>query len=148
MRETEPKLEVSCGIESALKLLGDKWTLLIVRDVMRGLNRFESIQSSLNISRNVLALRLAELEKANIICKNPIKKGAKRMLYNPTPRCLALIPTLVSLIEWSSEWSDDDGKHWSSVRDKCSGEPVRTQVVSQEGDIVPISQLKISFTID
>ncbi|MEH6345945.1 MAG: winged helix-turn-helix transcriptional regulator [Bermanella sp.] len=142
------KTQVNCPIEEALNLIGDKWTLLIVRDIIRGVNRFDTLKESLKISRNVLTMRLAELEKADIVYKSPVKPGAKRMLYNPTPKCLALLPTIVSLMEWTSQWSNTEDKTWSKVIDKETRLPLRTQIVNQQGQAVPLTQIKISFGKD
>ena len=145
METDAPKLPISCPIEEALSLLGDKWTLLVVRDVIRGINRFDTLKESLKISRNVLSARLADLEQADILYKSPVKPGAKRMLYNPTPKCIALLPTIVSLVEWTHNWSKDEKKIWSKVIDRESGLPLKTQIVNQQGNPVALNQIKISF---
>ncbi|BBM03126.1 helix-turn-helix domain-containing protein [Microbulbifer sp. GL-2] len=142
MREKKPA--VQCAIEEALSVIGDRWSLLIVRDVMRGVNRFDSLQESLQISRNILTQRLNTLEEAGILVKTPIKPGARRMLYNATPKCIALVPTLVSLIDWSARWSEKPDTRWARVIDKRTGEPVTVDLVGKDGE--PVSLLDLDLT--
>ncbi|GAA5442479.1 hypothetical protein Misp06_00653 [Microbulbifer sp. NBRC 101763] len=142
MREKKPA--VQCAIEEALSVIGDRWSLLIVRDVLRGVNRFDSLQESLQISRNILTQRLNTLEEAGILVKIPIKPGARRMLYNATPKCFALVPTLVSLIDWSARWSEKPNTRWARVIDKRTGEPVTVDLVGNDGE--PVSLLDLDLT--
>ncbi|MFC3151303.1 winged helix-turn-helix transcriptional regulator [Litoribrevibacter euphylliae] len=146
MSDTEQTPRTHCAIEEALTVVGDRWSLLVIRDVMRGVNRFDSLQDSLNISRNILTQRLNHLEETGILVKSPIRPGAKRMLYNPTPKCIALAPVLVSLMNWSRHWAEDDyGKRWSKVVDKRTSEEVKVEIVDSNQNPVPLSQLKIEF---
>ena len=141
-REQDP---AHCAISDALSVLGDKWSLLVVRDVLRGINRFDSLQDSLHIARNILAQRLASLEEAGVLVKSPIKPNGKRMCYNPTPKCLGLIPVMVSLIDWTTKWTDEEQKHWSKVIDKTTGEEVKISIVDSANNPIPMSQLSIQF---
>lgn len=142
---SEKKPAVQCAIEEALSVIGDRWSLLIVRDVLRGVNRFDSLQESLQISRNILTQRLNTLEEAGILVKIPIRPGARRMLYNATPKCLALVPTLVSLIDWSTHWSEKPNTRWSRVIDKRTGEPVKVDLVGKDGKPVSLLDLDLKY---
>jgi len=141
-REKDP---AHCALADALTVLGDRWSLLVVRDVLRGINRFDSLQDSLHIARNILTQRLSSLEQAGILVKSPIKPNGKRMCYNPTPKCLGLIPVLVSLIEWTTDWSGEDQKRWSKVIDKKTGEQVKVGIVDKDNRPVPMTQIGIKF---
>jgi DNA-binding HxlR family transcriptional regulator len=146
MSDTENRPKTHCAIEEALSVIGDRWSLLVVRDVMRGINRFDSLQDSLKISRNILTQRLNHLEQTGILVKSPIKPGAKRMLYNPTPKCIALAPVLVALMNWSRHWAnDEEEKRWSKVVNKKTSEDVFVEIVDGNKKPVPLSQLKIEF---
>lgn len=143
MNEGSPTPNVQCGIEEALKVFGDRWSLLIIRNVLMGINRFDALQEQLNISRNILTRRLTDLEDSELLSKSPIKPGAKRMLYNPTPKCLALAPVLVAMIEWSKNWSGDHSGRWSSVVDRDTGDDVTTLIVNKDQQPVPLSKIKV-----
>ena len=67
-----------CPIAQSLSVLGEQWTLLILRDVLFGYSRFEEFQSSLGISRNLLSRRLAEMVESCLLERRPLHEGAKR----------------------------------------------------------------------
>ncbi|GAA3915070.1 helix-turn-helix domain-containing protein [Litoribacillus peritrichatus] len=145
MSELDIEKHVNCGIEQALKIFGDRWSLLVIRNVLMGINRFDSLQDGLDISRNILTRRLNDLEEEGLLVKTPIKKGAKRMMYNPTAKCLALVPVLIAMIDWSKNWSLDKEKKWSSVVDRSTNEEVHIAIVDENQQPVPMSNLKLRF---
>jgi len=75
-----------CSIATALSILGDKWTLLIARDVMMGNQNFESIQKNLNISRNLLTQRLNYIVNEKLLPRY-VPDNKKRAKYVPPERC-------------------------------------------------------------
>ena len=100
------KTRKKCGISDALSVLGDKWTLLIARDILMGNTNFEGIQNSLKISRNLLTERLKTMI-ANKILKKHVPKNKKRANYLPTERCSDLMRIFISLSLWSDKWMPD-----------------------------------------
>ena len=96
----------NCGIATALSILGDKWTLLIARDIMMGNQNFESIQNNLNISRNLLTERLKTMT-TNKLIKRFVPNNKKRALYVPTQRCKDLVKIFLSLSLWADRWMPD-----------------------------------------
>ena len=96
----------NCGIATALSILGDKWTLLIARDIMLGNRNFESIQNSLNISRNLLTERLKSMIAEKLI-RRVVPSDKKRAVYVPTERCDDLVRVFLSLSLWADKWVPD-----------------------------------------
>ena len=96
----------NCSIATALSVLGDKWTLLIARDIMMGNQNFESIQNNLNISRNLLTERLKTMT-TNKLIKRFVPNNKKRALYVPTQRCKELVKIFLSLSLWADRWMPD-----------------------------------------
>ena len=96
----------NCSIAPALSVLGDKWTLLIARDIMMGNQNFESIQNNLNISRNLLTERLKTMTNNKLI-KRFVPNNKKRALYVPTERCKDLVKIFLSLSLWADRWMPD-----------------------------------------
>ena len=96
----------NCSIATALSVLGDKWTLLIARDIMMGNQNFESIQNNLNISRNLLTERLKTMT-TNKLIKRFVPNNKKRALYVPTQRCNDLVKIFLSLSLWADRWLPD-----------------------------------------
>ncbi|MBF2004771.1 MAG: helix-turn-helix transcriptional regulator [Chlorogloeopsis fritschii C42_A2020_084] len=94
-----------CPIASTLDLIGDRWTLLVIRDMMFfGKQRFEEfLESPEGISTNILANRLKSLEDLNLIVKQPYGNHPRRMNYQLTERGQSLRPVLVAMIEWGLE---------------------------------------------
>jgi DNA-binding HxlR family transcriptional regulator len=93
-----------CPISFALDLFGDRWTLLVVRDLaFKGKNSFgEFLASDEGIARNILADRLASLEAQGFVEKRPDPDDGRRSIYRLTERGLGLIPVLVEMILWSA----------------------------------------------
>ena len=95
-----------CSIATALSILGDKWTLLIARDIMMGNQNFESIQNNLNISRNLLTERLKSMASKKLITRY-VPDNKKRARYVPTERCKDLVKVFLSLSLWADRWVPD-----------------------------------------
>ena len=98
--------ENKCSIATALSILGDKWTLLIARDIMLGNQNFESIQTNLNISRNLLTERLKSMVNEKLITRY-VPDNKKRAKYIPTERCKDLLKVFLSLSLWADRWVPD-----------------------------------------
>ncbi len=90
----------TCSVARALELVGERWTLLIVRDAFLGRRRFEQFQSNLGIARNVLATRLERLVDAGILRRVQYQEHPPRDEYRLTEMGLELWPVIVDLIHW------------------------------------------------
>ena len=98
-----------CSIAGTLELLGERWTLLVIRDVFSGRRRFDQIQRSLGVARNVLSARLSWLVDQGILEKRPYRERPERHEYFLTEKGLDLWPVMVSLLHWGDrhlEWPD------------------------------------------
>ena len=95
----------NCPINYALELFGDRWTLLIVRDLMfKGKHYYgEFLKSEEKIATNILASRLAMLEEAHIIEKSVDPAHASKIIYRLTEKGIDLVPVLIEVIKWSSK---------------------------------------------
>lgn len=98
-----------CLIAAALDVLGDRWTLLILRDLMSGLQRYGDILASCDgMSPNLLSSRLKRLEADGLVERHYFKGLPPRVEYTLTEKGWAVRPVLLSLIEWSTTWLDRD----------------------------------------
>ncbi len=96
-----------CPIAKATEVLGEKWTLLIVREILMGGRRFSELQRGLSmISPAVLTSRLNALVEAELIVKQRIP-GQRGSEYRPTPSCKELLPILNALGSWGLKWTRD-----------------------------------------
>lgn len=96
-----------CPIANALDLWGDKWSLLVMRDILlKGKCHYgEFLQSGERISTNILANRLQRLEQGGLIAKQLDESKKTRFVYSPTAKGLDLLPTIVEISLWSLEYN-------------------------------------------
>jgi len=91
----------SCPVACALDILGDKWTLLIIRDLLSGFTRFkEFAEGPEGIPTNILSDRLERLCDQGVVKKVPVSEGAKRFAYQLTPKGKELKKILLPLARW------------------------------------------------
>ncbi|MFF9239476.1 winged helix-turn-helix transcriptional regulator [Streptomyces sp. NPDC014801] len=109
----------TCAIAQALDVVGDWWTLLIVRDTARGVHRFDELQRELGMSRKVLTERLRLLVDTGVLARVPYQERPVRHEYRLTPRGRALLPVLVALQDWGDAWVLGDGAT-SATADEAS----------------------------
>ncbi|MEW2520629.1 winged helix-turn-helix transcriptional regulator [Actinacidiphila alni] len=126
-RRTTPT-DPHCAIASALDVVGDWWTLLIVRDTARGVRRFDALQRELGVSRKVLAERLKLLVEADVLRREPYQSGPVRYEYVLTPRGRALLPVLIALQDWGDGWVLGDGTT-TATADPASQEARRVRAL-------------------
>lgn len=102
------QLRSECPINYALEYLGDKWTLLVIRDLVFEGKRFfkEILDSKEGIATNILSDRLKRLESLGVIASRPYEKQRKYKVYSLTEKGVDLIPILVEIIMWSSKHKD------------------------------------------
>lgn len=101
---TQERGDGVCSLERALALVGDRWTLLIMRELSFGVRRFDNIQAHLKVSSYLLSTRLKGLEKEGVIERRLYMERPARHEYYATPKGLALDPLLINLRAWSMEW--------------------------------------------
>src|SRR5215213_2774429 len=99
----------TCSIARSLELVGERWTLLIVRDIFRRRRRFEDLQASLGIARNVLSARLASLVEEGILERRIYQERPERYEYFLTQKGLDLWPVLIALIGWGDRHGLEPG---------------------------------------
>jgi len=93
-----------CSAALALDLLGDRWVLLLIREVVFGTRRFDDFADHLDIARNVLTQRLAKLVAAGVLMQVPLEKEGRRQGYHLSEMGKDLMPVLVALMQWGDRW--------------------------------------------
>ena len=121
-----------CSVARSLELLGERWTLLIVREAFFGTRRFDDFQAHLGISRNVLAERLAKLVHAGILAQVPLREQALRNGYVLTQAGYDLVPTLVALLQWGDRWMQTPDTVPVRIVDRKTGRPIAPVTVRSE----------------
>ena len=92
--------DVDCGVAQAAQQVGDKWTLVILRDAFNGVNRYDDFARHLGVASNVLATRLSALVDADILHRRPLAGDGRAIEYKLTPKGLELYPLIVFLHQW------------------------------------------------
>jgi DNA-binding HxlR family transcriptional regulator len=98
----------SCSMARALGVLGDSWSLLVLREMFLGAHRFDTLHTHLGIARNVLAARLRRLVENGILTKRRYAEHPERFEYHLTGRGVDLYPALVALMQWGDHYLADD----------------------------------------
>jgi DNA-binding HxlR family transcriptional regulator len=95
----------ACTIASALHVLGEKWSLLVVRELALGVHRFDQIQRNTGAPRDILASRLRRLEETGVVAKRQYQERPVRFEYLLTPAGDELRPILLALAQWGERWT-------------------------------------------
>jgi DNA-binding HxlR family transcriptional regulator len=112
-----------CSIGRTLDVVGEWWTLLIVRDIHLGLRRFDDIADNLGISRNLLAGRLDRLVTEGILERRPYQDRPPRHEYHFTEAGWDLVPVLLAVMAWGDKWvTPPGGPAMTPVHDTCGAE--------------------------
>ncbi|MDY7105293.1 MAG: helix-turn-helix domain-containing protein [Actinomycetota bacterium] len=133
--------DMNCSVAQALEVVGDPWTLLIVRDALFGVRRFDTFQERLGIPRNTLANRLDLLVRHGVLERRQYQDRPARHEYVPTAKGRDLQPVLLMLVRWGDRWGCLDEAPLRFV-DRTTGEPVEPELVDNVSGR-PLSELTI-----
>jgi DNA-binding HxlR family transcriptional regulator len=114
----------SCPVARSLDVIGDRWSLLVVRDAFDGVRRFGDFQRSLGVARNILSDRLRRLVEANILKVQPASDGSVYQEYVLTAMGESLFPIVVALRQWGEHQLFARGERHSLLVDKRTRQPV------------------------
>jgi DNA-binding HxlR family transcriptional regulator len=138
--------EWPCSLARAVGVFGDSWTLLIVRDGLQGLTRFDEFQRSLNVARNTLSDRLGKLVDAGVMTKRFYQDNPPRYEYLLTEMGRDFFPVLAAMLAWGDKWLDDGGGAPVALHHHKPGHNIVTQVVCVEcGE--PLEHADIQFCV-
>jgi len=121
-----------CPVARSLSVVGERWTLLILRDCFRGSRRFEQFSASLHLSPHLLSTRLGKLVEEGILEKRAYQEQPVRHEYRLTPKGRDLYPVIATLVRWGDRWmAGPDGPPLTFVHKEC-GHPMTPEVVCSE----------------
>jgi DNA-binding HxlR family transcriptional regulator len=124
----------NCSVARALEVVGERWTLLIVRDVALGLRRFDELLDSLGIASNVLTDRLNRLVAEGVLERVPYSERPERFEYRLTGKGAELGPAVLALMQWGDRYLSDQPPRIARRRSDRS--PVSVRLVARDGSVV------------
>lgn len=126
-----------CSIARSLELVGERWSLLIVRDALLGVRRFDDFQKSLGIARNVLADRLNGLVEDGILERVPYQERPERFEYRLTEKGADLLPAVIALMHWGDRYlAGEAGPPRIPEHRGCGGDVIEQFVCLRCGDVL------------
>jgi len=135
----------NCSVARALEVVGDWWTLLIIREAIYGIQRFGEFEKGLGIAKNVLSERLAKLVETGVLERVSVPGRGNPQNYILTEMGRELLPVLIALMQWGDRWIHGPARVPVRVLDKKNGKPVaRVQVLSAEGEPLAITDLRLA----
>jgi DNA-binding HxlR family transcriptional regulator len=111
-----------CSVAGMLEVVGDRWTLLVIRDAFTGVRRFDDFQKSLGIARNVLTDRLGRLVEEGILRRREYQQRPPRYEYRLTRKGVDLWPVIMSAMKWGDRYLYDGEPPVLILHEGCGGE--------------------------
>ncbi len=112
--------DLNCSVARPLSFLGERWALLVLRDLFLGRRRFDEIQESLGVASNVLSQRLATLVEEGIVERSRYSEHPERFEYRLTQKGRDLQPVLLALLAWGDRYTaSSEGPPLETVHDDC-----------------------------
>jgi len=133
----KPHEDQPCPVARCVDLVGDRWSLLIVRDAFDGIRRFSDFQRSLGVARNILSDRLRKLVDAGVLENQAASDGSAYQEYVLTAKGESLFPVVVALRQWGEQHLFAKGEAHSQLVDKRWGRPL-ARMAPQASDGRPL----------
>lgn len=135
--------DMDCSIARTLQIMGEHWSMLIVKNAMFGTSRFSDFQRVLGVARNILTDRLNHLVDNGILERYVAQPGGLRQHYRLTPKGRDLTPVLIAMMQWGDRWTVDGDNHPITVVNRNNGQPIGTiEVVDCRGISLKLEDLE------
>jgi DNA-binding HxlR family transcriptional regulator len=142
MQRTSLK-QAPCPVARTLDLVGEWWTLLILRDAFAGIGRFSEFEASLGMSKNVLTARLRKLVEHGILALAPVAGSGAYQQYQLTEKGRSLYLVMVALRQWGEQHLCSGSDLPVRLVDRHDRQPVRLEVVSHTGAPLGVEDLML-----
>jgi DNA-binding HxlR family transcriptional regulator len=135
----------SCSIERSLQVLGERWSLLILRQIFIGQHRFAEIQAALGVAPNLLSARLKTLVEAGVLRMRTYQEAGSRhrQSYHLTDAGRDLLPILGAFQQWGDKYRPRPSGPSAARRTRTTGEPLHVAFVTDDGREVEQSEVDI-----
>ncbi len=135
---------MNCSLAQTLNVVGERWSLLIIRDASFGISRFDDFQKSLGVARNMLSTRLKQLTEAGILEKQGDERGKSE--YKLTDKGWDLMPVLLAMTHWGDKHAPSEKGDRIVFVEKETGEPIAPMRV-HSADGKPLNYYEIRATV-
>jgi DNA-binding HxlR family transcriptional regulator len=140
--------DMDCSIARSLEIVGEWWSLLILREAFQRVRKFDDFQEKLGIARNVLTTRLNKLVENDILEKRLYQSNPDRFEYRLTEKGLDLYPVLITLMQWGDKWATSDSQGSARLTHKTCGHVTRPILKCDHcGDAVSVRDLTAELTV-
>lgn len=134
----------NCSIARSLEILGDWWTLLVVREAFLGTRRFSEFETNLDISKNILTRRLAQLTRHGVLERIDAGVHGTRYEYALTAKGKDLITVITALRQWGDRWVFGAGREPLIVADRRSGRPIpAVRILDEAGEPLRAKDMEV-----
>ncbi|WP_375550846.1 winged helix-turn-helix transcriptional regulator [Rhodophyticola porphyridii] len=147
MPQRSPVAPVDCNLARTFEVIGDKWSLMILRSVLYGVVRFDDIQADIGVTKSVLSSRLKRLCDAGFLQKETYKIKAERARneYVASPMAHALTVPFIGLTQWADHWLDEREEKPVRFRDRRDQSDLRVALVNDDQEIVDLRDVSPVF---
>lgn len=138
-----------CSLARALSILGDRWTMVILRDCFLGVRRFDDFEKRIGVTRHVLADRLKKLVESGVLYKSPYQQKPLREEYRLTEMGMELHPVIMGMAHWGDKHlSDERGPPLVHIHKQCGQEMQPVTTCSCCGEAVTARDITVKPTFD
>ncbi len=134
--------DMQCSVARTLEVVGEWWTMLVIREAFNGVRRFDDFQSRLGIARNVLAARLQSLVDHGVLERRQYQDRPPRCEYRLTEKGRDLYPVLVSMLTWGDRWTAGPEGPPITLTHECGHQPDATLVCGHCGEKLDARQVR------
>lgn len=134
----------NCSVAQSLEILGDWWTLLLIREAFLGTRRFADFEQHLDISKNVLTQRLNHLVEHGVFERIEVGRHGSRHEYALSPKGKDLATLLTALRQWGDRWIYGEGNEPLVVLDRRTQKPIpRVRILDEAGEPLRAADMEI-----
>mgnify|MGYP001170886956 FL=1 len=139
---------IDCPIAQCLEAVGDWWSMMIIRDAMLGVQRFEDFQDRLGIASNILSQRLKKLVAEGILRRREYQQRPRRVEYVLTAKGRDLFPLIATMVEWGRKWGKDGLGSTQQLAFPDTGDLASARVVDETaGRAIDLSTVVLFDTV-
>ncbi len=138
--------DMTCQVARAIEIVGDPWTLMILREMFLGSRRFDQLQRQTGASPHILSLRLKRLEDEGIVRREIYSAHPPRHCYKLTDKGIDLWPVIVALKSWGERWLEMEGKAPITLTHEACGYKTDPHLVCSACD-QPIDPRSVSVSM-